>query len=61
MTANKQARKVIEGLKRQIALHEQKIAAELANLIPDEGLIAHWQSEIRAWTLQIAQKERRLP
>ncbi|MGH9446496.1 MAG: hypothetical protein ACRD3O_12325 [Terriglobia bacterium] len=46
MGKNKKVRKKIAGRDRQIASHEEKIAAEEAKPHPDMGAIRHWQTEI---------------
>jgi hypothetical protein len=61
MTANKQRRKVIEGLQKEVDKHLKKIADQLAKPVPDQGLIDHWNSEVRGWLKQIQKHEARLP
>lgn len=46
--------------KRRILEHEGKIADERSRSFPNEGLIHHWEAEIKAWQEAIARKERRL-
>ncbi len=45
----KNHRKTIRSLTQRIAEHESKIRLEYDQENPDEGLIRHWQSEIRAF------------
>jgi hypothetical protein len=61
MGRNKENRKKIEGMVRQIMRHEEKIVRESGRSNPDQGLIKHWQIEIRAWKRRVARLERRLP
>ena len=61
MGENKKNRKVIESLQDHIALHERKIAEELAKPQPNLGVIAHWETEIRAAMKTINRRSKRLP
>ena len=47
---NKSLKKRVSGLGSQIADHEEKIRLELLKEEPHWGRIAHWRSEIRAFT-----------
>ncbi len=46
MGKNKQFRKRIAGQLRVIAIHQQKIEAELRKLAPNLGRIQKWEREI---------------
>lgn len=46
MGRNKQLRKRIAGQLRVIALHQEKIEAELRKRTPDSGYIRKWEREI---------------
>jgi polyhydroxyalkanoate synthesis regulator phasin len=61
MGKNKENRKILRGLERQIAHHNEKIAEEMKRHNSDEGLIRHWQSEVRSWTVRVTRLKRRLP
>lgn len=50
----------IEGLKAQIALHQDKIDRERVKEHPDFGLIAHWEREIEAFARRLKRLETRL-
>jgi len=50
----------IEDKRRFIAEHQEKINDELTKPTPDEGLVAHWQSEIRGARRSVASYTRRL-
>jgi hypothetical protein len=50
----------IEDKLRFIDEHQNKIDMELGNPSPDQGLIKHWQSEIRGARKSIARYSRRL-
>jgi hypothetical protein len=50
----------IEDKLRFIDEHQNKIDNELSKASPDEGLIKHWQSEIRGARKSIARYSRRL-
>jgi len=47
MGKNKRMPKRIEGLRQEIEIHEQKIAAEQSCTNPDAGLVKHWEKEIK--------------
>jgi peptidoglycan hydrolase CwlO-like protein len=57
---NRQVREVIEGLRRQVLLHQEKIRSEQAKQHPEQGRIAHWEREIQAFTTRIQRLESRL-
>jgi hypothetical protein len=61
MGKDKENRKKIVGLERQIAHHGDKITEEMKRFNPDEGLIKHWQDEIKAWKAHPTRLKRRLP
>ena len=50
----------IEGKNDFIEIHRSKIAKERRKSIPDEGLIKHWESEIRGAQKSIARYKERL-
>lgn len=52
--------KTIRSLTDRILEHQDKIELELKKEIPDEGLIRHWQKEIRAFEKGIQQAKKRL-
>jgi len=56
----KEKRKGIETLKSNIREHQQKIADEKNYPVPNEGLIKHWEREIRAFENDILKRERQL-
>ncbi len=56
----KNHRKTIRSLTDRILEHQDKIELELKKEIPDEGLIRHWQKEIRAFEKGIQQAKKRL-
>lgn len=45
---------------QRIAEHEEKIRLELEKDFQDEGLIHHWEKEIRAFEKAIQQARKRL-
>lgn len=57
---NQNHKKAIRSLQARIAEHEQKIQIELLNDYPDQGLIKHWETEIRAFEKGIQQALKRL-
>jgi len=61
MGKNKRIRKRIDSLEGRIRQHEQKIEEEKKRVIPDAGLINHWEIEIKGWQEQIERKHKRLP
>ena len=56
----KNHKKVIRSLMKRITEHQDKIRLELKKDFPDEGLIRHWESEIRAFEKGIQQARKRL-
>jgi len=56
----KNHKKAIRTLTRRIAEHESKISLEYEKQNPDEGLIRHWQTEIRAFERGVQQAHKRL-
>jgi hypothetical protein len=50
----------IEDKRSFIEEHQNKVDKELRKLSPNEGLIKHWQSEIRGARRSITRYERRL-
>jgi len=50
----------IESLEERIREHQEKIRRERERDNPDEGLIAHWEREIRAFEEGIRRAKRRL-
>ena len=53
-------RKRVESLTRRIAEHQAKIAAERGRSRPREGLIWHWQKEIRGFRISAERGRKRL-
>lgn len=53
-------RRAIASLKLIIAEHEAKIQMERARESPDQGLIQHWEREMRAFAQRLERLERRL-
>jgi hypothetical protein len=58
--SNRAIRKAIESLREQILEHQEKIGREREKSIPDEGVIRHWEGEIRAFTIRLRRLEDRL-
>jgi hypothetical protein len=56
----KNHRKAIRSLTQRIEEHQDKIRLELERERPDQGLIDHWQKEIRAFEKGIQQAQKRL-
>lgn len=56
----KNHKKAIRSLTQRIAEHQNKIRLESEKENPDEGLIRHWQNEIRAFEKGIQQAQKRL-
>lgn len=56
----KNHKKAIRSLSQRIAEHLEKIRLELEEDFPDQGLIRHWESEIRAFEKGIQQAQKRL-
>lgn len=57
---NKNHKKAIRSLNRRIAEHQEKIRLEYEKDSPDDGLIRHWKTEIRAFEKGIQQALKRL-
>jgi peptidoglycan hydrolase CwlO-like protein len=57
---HKNHKKAIDSLNKQIAKHQEKIKLELEKDFPDQGLIRHWEKEIRAFEENIQKKLKRL-
>ncbi len=57
---NKNHKKAIRSLERRIAEHEGKIRLEYTKDFPDQGIIRHWETEIKAFEKGIQQALRRL-
>lgn len=57
---NKNHKKALRSLNKRIAEHEEKIRLEYEKAFPDEGLIRHCPSEIRAFEKGIQQALKRL-
>lgn len=57
---NKNHKKAIRSLNQRIAEHQEKIRLESEKDFPDEGLIKHWEKEIRAFEKAIQQARKRL-
>ena len=56
----KNHKKAIRSLTKRIEEHQEKIRLESTKESPDEGLIRHWQIEIRAFEKGIKQAHKRL-
>ena len=56
----KNSRKTIQSLTQRIIEHQQKIRIELEKTTPNDGLISHWEKEIRAFERGIQQAQKRL-
>ncbi|MEH2120640.1 hypothetical protein [Nostoc sp.] len=57
---NKHHKRAIESLTLRITEHQEKIRLESEKSFPDEGLIKHWEKEIRAFDKAIQQARKRL-
>jgi hypothetical protein len=57
---NKNHEKTIRSLTQRISEHQAKIQLELQKEYPDQGLVAHWEKEIRAFKKGIRQAQKRL-
>jgi hypothetical protein len=53
-------KKAISSLESRIAEHQEKIRIELEKEFPDQGLINHWEKEIKAFEQGIKQALKRL-
>jgi peptidoglycan hydrolase CwlO-like protein len=53
-------RKAIHSLTRRIEEHQEKIRLEYEKDLPNQGLIKHWEAEIRAFEKAIKQAQKRL-
>ncbi|MBW4526885.1 MAG: hypothetical protein KME18_17130 [Phormidium tanganyikae FI6-MK23] len=62
MTKNKDYRKQLEGQRRALAEHLEKIETEQKKPLDaqDQGLIIHWEKTVTNCRQQIAKLERRL-
>lgn len=58
--AKRRLRKKIESLEARIKEHEDKIKAEKSRSQPDEGLIAHWEREVRSFRNAILRARKKL-
>lgn len=56
----KNHKKAIRSLTQRIAEHQDKIRLEFEKDFTDEGLIKHWETEIRAFKKAIQQARKRL-
>lgn len=56
----KNHKKAIRTLNQRIAEHRDKIRLESEKDYPDDGLIEHWEKEIRAFEKGIQQARKRL-
>jgi len=56
----KNHKQAIRSLTKRIAEHHEKIRLESEQDFPDEGLIKHWEKEIRAFEKAIQQARKRL-
>jgi peptidoglycan hydrolase CwlO-like protein len=60
LMGKKNHQKAINSLNQRIFEHQAKIQSEQARDYPDEGLIHHWEKEIRAFEKGIQQALKRL-
>jgi hypothetical protein len=60
MGESKHLRNRIRGLSIPLQEHLEKIALERSKTNPDEGLMSHWNKEVRAWQQEIQRLEQRL-
>ncbi len=56
----KNHKKAIQSLEKRIIEHRHKIESELMRENPDQGLINHWQVEIKAFEKGIQRAFKRL-
>jgi hypothetical protein len=56
----KNHKKTIRSLTQRIIEHQEKIRLEYEREHPDQGLIWHWEKEIRAFEQGIQQAHKRL-
>lgn len=59
MSCNRHIRALLAGLERTTQDHRRKLALERAERIPNEGLIATWESDIAVFEKQRARLLRR--
>ena len=57
---NRALKRRIASLRERIIEHEDKITRELKLLLPDQGLIKHWQVEIYAFNISLERALKRL-
>ena len=50
---NRALKRRISSLRERVVEHEGKIARELKQINPDQGLIKHWQVEIDAFNISL--------
>ncbi|PYV35639.1 MAG: hypothetical protein DMG22_01735 [Acidobacteria bacterium] len=60
MGKNKQLRKRIAGLLRNVRRHEEKIEAELRKPVPDSSYIRKWEREIDTALKTVRELEEKL-
>ncbi|MBE8996956.1 MULTISPECIES: hypothetical protein [unclassified Nostoc] len=58
--SKKHHQKAIKSLTQRITEHQEKIRLESEKSFPDEGLIKHWEKEIRAFDKAMQQARKRL-
>jgi len=58
--SKKRLRRKVSALERRIREHEEKIAAEKLRADPDQGLISHWETEIKAFRKSLKKAKERL-
>jgi len=56
----KHHKKAIRSLRLRISEHQEKIKLEYEKEFPDQGLIRHWEMQIRAFEKGIQQARKRL-
>lgn len=60
MGKNKDIRKHLKSLQRQVQDHREKIENELERDVTDFDAISHWEHEITAWEEKMKRLRRRL-
>ena len=58
--SKKRLRQKISSLEKRIREHEEKVVTEKLRVEPDEGLISHWEREIRAIRKALDKARKRL-
>jgi len=58
--SKKRLQQKISSLEKRIKEHEEKVVTEKSRVEPDEGLISHWEREIRAFRKALDKARKRL-